>query len=77
MADKPNYRKLYHPAAFNAWQTIAFTGIVMTLGAQLVLALIGQPKPDGFHWLYVVWAGVFVLGSLTNLFGKPDDHHHH
>ncbi|OON70201.1 hypothetical protein [Hymenobacter sp. CRA2] len=77
MADKPDYRKLYHPGAFNAWQYIAFTGIIMTLGAQLILAVIKQPKPEGFHWLYAVWAGVFVLGSLSNLYGKPDDHHHH
>ncbi|UYZ60483.1 hypothetical protein [Hymenobacter latericus] len=77
MSDKPDYRKLYHPGAFNAWQYIAFTGVIMSLGAQLVLFLLQQPRPQGFHWLYVCWAVLFVLGSLSNLYGKPDDHHHH
>ncbi|KUG07556.1 hypothetical protein [Solirubrum puertoriconensis] len=77
MSDKPDYRKLYHPAAFNAWQYIAFTGAVMSVAAQLILMLIDQPRPQGFYWLYVCWAVLFVLGSLSNLYGKPDDHHHH
>ncbi|QIX63158.1 hypothetical protein FY528_14325 [Hymenobacter lutimineralis] len=77
MNDKPDFRKLYHPASFNAWQYIALVGIVMSLGAQLILSLISHPQPAGFHWLYVCWAGLFVVGTLSNFFSKPPTGHHH
>lgn len=75
--NKPDYRKLYHPAAFNAWQYIAFTGLIMSLAAQFILSLLNHPRPEGFSWLYVCWTVLFVAGSIGNLYGKPDDHHHH
>ncbi|MCR5886443.1 hypothetical protein LRS06_01370 [Hymenobacter sp. J193] len=77
MPDKPDLRKLYHPTAFNAWQFIALVGVVMSLGAQLILALMHHPRPDGFHWLYVCWAALFVLGTISNFTSKPGGHHHH
>ncbi|WP_400191191.1 hypothetical protein [Hymenobacter sp. B81] len=75
--EKPDLRKLYHPAALNSWQTIAVTGLIMSAAAHVVLLLLQYPRPEGFNWLYACWSALYVAGSLANLFGKPDDDHHH
>ena len=72
--------KLYRPTLFNSWQFIAFTGLLMSAGAALLIRFVfARPLPAGFNWLYVCWAALFVVGSLVNLFGKPaaPGHHHH
>ena len=72
--------KLYRPTLFNSWQFIAFTGLLMSAGAALLIHFVfARPLPAGFNWLYVCWAVLFVVGSLVNLFGKerPAGHHHH
>jgi hypothetical protein len=72
-----DFSKLYRPSALNSFQFIALTGLVMSAGAHLILLYaVAQPLPAGFHWLYVCWAALYVVGSLLNLFGKPDEHHH-
>jgi hypothetical protein len=72
--------KLYRPTRFNSWQFIAFTGILMSAGAQVLIRYVfSRPLPAGYGWLYVCWAALFVGGALVNLFGKerPAGHHHH
>lgn len=70
--------KLYNPTRFNSWQFIAFTGLIMSAGAALLIRFaFARPLPAGFNWLYVCWAALFVVGALTNLFGKPAAHGHH
>ncbi|MGI4831898.1 MAG: hypothetical protein ACRYFK_00370 [Janthinobacterium lividum] len=72
--------KLYHPTRFNSWQFIAFTGLVMSAGAALLIRYVfARPLPMGYQWLYVCWAALFVVGALVNLFSKPapPGHHHH
>lgn len=75
-----DFAKLYRPTLFNSWQFIAFTGLIMSAGAQLLIRyLVQRPLPAGYGWLYVCWAALFVVGALVNLFGKPAEpgHHHH
>lgn len=75
-----DFAKLYRPTRFNSWQFIAFTGLIMSGGAELILRyLVARPLPAGYGWLYVCWAALFVVGALVNLFGKPAPagHHHH
>jgi hypothetical protein len=70
--------KLYRPSALNSYQFIAITGILMSIGAHLILHFFApQQMPDGFNWLYVCWTALYIVGSLVNLFGKPDEGHHH
>ena len=70
--------KLYHPSALNSFQFIALTGLLMSAGAHLILHFfVARPLPGGFGWLYVCWLGFYVVGTLINLFGKPDEDHHH
>lgn len=70
--------KLYRPSALNSFQFIALTGLLMSAGAHLILRfVVKHPTPAGFSWLYVCWAGFYVVGTLINLFGKPDESHHH
>jgi hypothetical protein len=75
--DKLDLRKLYVPSALNSWQYIAVTGVIMSGAAHLVMIALGYARPEGFNWLYVCWTVLYVLGSLSNLFGKPDEHDHH
>ena len=52
----------------------------MSAGAHLILHFAVGLTPAGFNWLYVCWTAFYIVGSLINLFGKPDephDHHHH
>jgi len=75
-----DFTKLYRITLFNSWQYIALTGLIMSTGAEIILRyVVSQPLPNGFHWLYACWAGLFTVGSLVNLFGKPAEpgHHHH
>ena len=73
-----DYSKLYRPSALNSFQFIALTGLLMSAGAHLILHFfVSQPLPAGFNWLYVCWVGFYVIGTLINLFGKPDEPHHH
>lgn len=75
-----DFAKLYRITLFNSWQYIAFTGLLMSAGAELIIRyLASRPLPAGFHWLYACWVGLFVVGALVNLFGKPGEpgHHHH
>ena len=72
------FSKLYNPTRFNSWQFIAFTGLLMSAGAGLLIRFaFARPLPPGFNWLYVCWAALFVVGLLINLFGKPAEGHHH
>ena len=73
-----DYSKLYRPSALNSFQFIALTGLLMSAGAHLILrCFVSRPMPAGFSWLYVCWAGFYVVGTLRNLFGKPHEPHHH
>ena len=73
-----DFAKLYRPSHFNSWQFIAFTGLLMSGGAELLLRfVVRRPLPAGYGWLYVCWAALFVVGALVNLFGKPSEHGHH
>jgi hypothetical protein len=72
-----DFGKLYRPTLFNSWQFIAFTGLLMSGGAELIMRLLHYPRPAGYGWLYVCWAALFVVGALVNLFGKPTPHGHH
>jgi hypothetical protein len=75
-----DFAKLYRPTLFNSWQFIAFTGLLMSGGGELLLRyIVRRPLPTGYGWLYVCWAALFVVGALVNLFGKPAEpgHHHH
>ncbi|SMC00333.1 hypothetical protein SAMN00120144_1947 [Hymenobacter roseosalivarius DSM 11622] len=70
--------KLYRPSALNSYQFIAITGLIMSVGAHLILHFFApQHRPAGFNWLYVCWTVLYIIGSLLNLFGKPDEGHHH
>jgi hypothetical protein len=70
--------KLYRPSALNSFQFIALTGLLMSAGAHLLLRYVfTQPMPNGFSWLYVCWTALYVVGSLRNLLGRPDEGHHH
>ncbi|MDO7875892.1 hypothetical protein Q5H93_14205 [Hymenobacter sp. ASUV-10] len=73
-----DFEKLYRPSALNSYQFIAVTGLIMSGAAHLIIKyLVARPLPTGFGWLYVCWAGLYVVGSLLNLFGKPSSGHHH
>ena len=73
-----DFSKLYRPSALNSFQFIALTGLIMSGAAHLIIKyLVANPLPNGFSWLYVCWTALYVVGSLINLFGKPDQHHHH
>jgi hypothetical protein len=69
--------KLYRPSALNSFQFIALTGLLMSAGAHLILYFFVGHTPGDFNWLYVCWTGFYVVGTLINLFGKPDEPHHH
>ena len=72
-----DFSKLYRPSALNSFQFIALTGLLMSSGAHLILGLFVGRMPVGFNWLYVCWMGLYVFGTLKNLFGKPNEPHHH
>ena len=72
-----DFGKLYRPTLFNSWQFIAFTGLLMSGGAELIMRLIRYPRPAGYGWLYLCWSALFVVGALVNIFGKPTPHGHH
>ncbi len=75
-----DFSKLYRISRFNSWQYIAFTGLLMSAGAEAVLRyLVQRPLPTGFYWLYACWAGLFVVGGLVNVLSRPNagGHHHH
>ena len=74
-----DFSKLYRPSALNSFQFIAVTGLIMSAGAHLILHFFANRTLPGYNWLYVCWAALYVVGSLLNLFGKPDQegHHHH
>ncbi|UYZ64383.1 hypothetical protein [Hymenobacter weizhouensis] len=72
-----DFSKLYRPDALNSFQYIALVGAVMSGAAQVIMRWLAQPQPQGYNWLYACWLGLYVFGSLLNLFGKPTDHHHH
>ncbi len=68
--------KIYDPREMNSYQFVASTGLVMTLLANLILALIGKSVAN-FWALYVCWIVFFVLGTVVNYTSKPNDHDHH
>ena len=72
-----DFSKLYRPSALNSFQFIALTGLLMSAGAHLILHFVVGHAPAGFNWLYVCWMGLYLLGTVKNLFGKPDEPHHH
>ncbi len=72
-----DFSKLYRPSALNSFQFIALTGLLMSAGAHLILHFFVGHTPAGFNWLYVCWLGLYLFGTVKNLFGKPDEPHHH
>ncbi|MBF9140123.1 hypothetical protein [Hymenobacter properus] len=72
-----DFSKLYRPSALNSFQFIALTGLLMSAGAHLILYFFVGRIPAGFNWLYVCWTVFYILGTLINYFGKPNDGHHH
>ena len=72
-----DFSKLYRPSALNSFQFIALTGLLMSAGAHLILHFFVSRMPAGFSWLYVCWMGLYLFGTLKNLFGKSDEPHHH
>jgi hypothetical protein len=69
--------KIYDPREMNSYQFVAATGLIMTLVAHLILALIGKTV-DNFAALYICWLVFFSAGAVVNYNSKPeDDHHHH
>lgn len=72
-----DFSKLYRPSALNSFQYIALVGAVMSGAAQLIIRLLEQPQPQGYNYLYLCWLALYIFGSLLNLFGKPQDPHHH
>ncbi|GAB3586861.1 hypothetical protein [Hymenobacter daeguensis] len=72
-----DFSKLYRPSALNSFQFIAVTGLLMSAGAHLILHFFVGRTPAGFSWLYVCWTGFYIIGTLINFFGKPDEPHHH
>ena len=71
--------KIYDPREMNSYQFVAATGLVMTLLAHLILALIGK-SINNFAALYICWAVFFTLGTIANYNSNPsknDPHHHH
>ncbi|WP_242920040.1 hypothetical protein [Pontibacter liquoris] len=69
--------KIYDPREMNSYQFVAATGLVMTLVAHLILALLGKSIRN-FDALYLCWFVFFTLGTIANFRSKPqDDHHHH
>ncbi|HEY4650472.1 MAG TPA: hypothetical protein VIG72_03615 [Pontibacter sp.] len=68
--------KIYDPREMNSYQFVAATGLVMTLLAHLILALIGK-NINNFWALYVCWVVFFTLGTIANLNSNPDNHDHH
>lgn len=72
-----NLSKIYDPRQMNSYQFVAATGLVMTLVAHLILALLGKTVKN-FDALYLCWLVIFSLGTIANYRSKPeDDHHHH
>ena len=69
-------RKLFHPRHMHTFQVIAFTGLVMTALAQLVLSVLKKEIPN-FEWLYLCWLALYVFGLFRNIYGKPNHHDHH
>ena len=72
-----DFNKLCRPNALNSFQFIAVTGLLMSGAAHLILHYFTHSTPAGFNWLYVCWTGFYVVGTLINLFGKPNEGHHH
>ncbi|WP_426492303.1 hypothetical protein [Hymenobacter sp. 102] len=72
-----DFSKLYRPSALNSFQYIALVGAIMSGGAQLIIRALGHAQPAGYNYLYLCWLGLYIFGSLLNLFGKPDSGHHH
>lgn len=68
--------KLYDPREMNSYQFVAATGLVMTLLAHLILALIGKTI-NNFGALYICWLVFFIFGSIVNYRSRPDEHDHH
>jgi hypothetical protein len=61
---------------FNFFQTIAATGVAVSLAADIGLRLMGKHMPN-FWALYVVWAAVFIGATFIPVADVDDHHHHH
>ena len=68
--------KIYDPREMNSYQFVATTGLVMTLLAHLILALIGK-SVNNFSALYICWVVFFTFGTIVNFRSNPYDHDHH
>lgn len=60
----------------NLIQSIAFTGIIVSLASQLGLFII-EKHVERFWAVYPVWVVVFIIGSLLRKYGSTDHNHHH
>ncbi|WP_240676178.1 hypothetical protein [Botryobacter ruber] len=68
--------KIYNFREMNSYQFVAVTGLVMTVVAHIILALIGK-RVENFEALYLCWTVFFALGTIANYRSKPEDHDHH
>lgn len=61
----------------NFFQTIAFTGLIVTLLSQGGLMML-EKHVEHFGRLYIVWLVVFMLGTALKLYYRhSDDTHQH
>ena len=62
----------------NFFQTIAFTGLIVSFLAQGGLKVI-EKQVDHFEYLYAIWVVVFMVGTGIKLYYRNSDeaHHHH
>jgi hypothetical protein len=62
----------------NFFQTIAFTGLIVSFLAQGGLKVI-EKQVNNFEYLYIIWVVVFMIGSGIKFYYRNSDeaHHHH
>jgi hypothetical protein len=62
----------------NFFQTIAFTGLIVSLLAQGGLKMI-EKQVNNFEYLYIIWVVVFLIGTGIKFYYRNSDeaHHHH
>ncbi|WP_187262349.1 hypothetical protein [Pontibacter beigongshangensis] len=71
-----NFSKIYDPREMNSYQFVAATGLVMTIVAHLILAIINK-QVESFGYLYICWFVFFSAGTVANYRSKPNEHGHH
>lgn len=59
----------------NTIQSIAITGVVISLAAQIGLVLVGR-EINHFWYVYPSWVLIFVVGAIIKQFTAPIPHDH-